>query len=255
MDRSAGAPDRSGGAALPALLAAAAAAAVIAGCNTMDGPATLTLPSAEYRRAFDACLDAARDAGMPALLADRGIGVIDTTPRHVGSLMEPWRLDSSGLQQTTQATLQYERRRLRFEFVPVGFTLPAAGGQGALRGPDVPGGREDRARFDLEHYDGPVELRAWVFIERGFTPGLKPGNWSLSLTTTWTDTVTNRVERREEDPATSAPTQWTPVARDDAMERTLMAGVERRMGQEPATAPPGDGAGGAGTAANAAGGR
>jgi len=211
--------------------AAAALAALLAlpACNSMDGPEVIHLTSRDYPEVFTACLDQARDAGMPAILTDRSIGIIETKPRHIGSFMEPWRLDSSGLEQTAAATLQFERRRVRFEFTPAGLTLPPPSGEGKLTGPLIPGSIPDEERFDLEHYDGPIELRAWVYVERGFTPGLKPGRWSLSLTTTWTDAARDNAPREPGDTSTRSPTEWTPIARDEAMERTLLARVQEQL--------------------------
>jgi len=205
------------------------AATLLPACNSMNGPEVIHLTSQQYETVFVACLDQARDAGMPAVLADRSIGIIETNPRHIGSFVEPWRVDSSGVQQTVDATVQFERRRVRFEFVPAGFTLPVPSGAQPLTGPDVPGSLAAEKRFDLEHYDGAIELRAWVFVERGFTPGLKPGRWSLSLTSTWTDTVTNNPHRESNDMSTRSPTQWTPIARDEPMERTLLARVQAQL--------------------------
>lgn len=213
-----------------ALAACAALFSLLPGCNSMNGPEVITLTARDYPMVFEACLDQARDAGMPAVLSDRSIGIIETKPRHIGSFMEPWRLDSSGLGQTAAATIQFERRRVRFEFTPVGFTLPPPRVEGALTGASVPGGVPAESRFDLEHYEGAIELRTWVYVERGFTPGLKPGVWSLSLTTTWTDTVTNvPTNGGRDDTTTRSPTQWTPIARDEAMERTLMERVQEQM--------------------------
>lgn len=208
-----------------------AAAALLPACNSMDGPEVISLSSAEYPAYFEACLDQAREAGMPAALADRTIGIIETTPRHIGSIFEPWRQDSTGIVQGAEATIQYERRRVRFEFVPAGFTLPAPSGEARLTGPDVPGSLADDRRFDLEHYEGEVQLRAWVYVERAFTPGLKPGTWSLSLTTTWTDPITNNPYRSSTDTTTRSPTTWTPISRDEAMERTLLANVQKQLEQ------------------------
>lgn len=212
------------------------AAALLSACHTMDGPEIVTLSSADYPRTFEACLDQAREAGMPAALADRSIGIIETKPRHIGSFVEPWRLDSSGLEQTASATLQFERRRVRFEFTPTGFELPAPGGDGTLSGPRIPGSLQAEQRFDLERYQGPIELRAWVYIERGFTPGLNTDPWSLSLTTTWTDPLSTQRTEGSDDTSTRSPTQWTPIARDEAMERTLLARVMASM-TEPTAAP------------------
>ncbi|MEY4826674.1 MAG: hypothetical protein RLZZ288_225, partial [Planctomycetota bacterium] len=140
----------------------------LTGCNTMEGDDSMQLGSQDYARAFDACVETGRDEGMPPSLADRGNGIIETEPRSIGSFFEPWRTDTSGPEQTLQSTVQYERRRVRFVFMPAEFEPEAIDGKGPFNGAAQPDSPTDRARFDLETYEGILELRTRVFIERGF---------------------------------------------------------------------------------------
>ena len=198
-----------------------AAAAALTACNTMEGESTVQLSSQDYGRAFTACIDAGREQGMPPALADRGNGIIETEPRSMGSVIEPWRTDVSGADQLVESTLQFQRRRVRFVFMPAGFEPEPIDGTSAFTGAAQPGSPADTRRFDLETWQGPVELRTRVFIERGFTPGIRSDAWSATLTTTTTEPV----RKGPKDDTTRSPTKWTPVGRDEAAERTITARV------------------------------
>jgi hypothetical protein len=202
-------------------------AIALTGCNTMEGEDSMQLGSQDYARAFDACIETGRDQGMPPSLADRGNGIIETEPRSIGSLFEPWRTDSSGPEQTLQSTVQYERRRVRFVFVPADFQPDTIDGKGPFNGAAQPDSPTDRARFDLETYEGILELRTRVFIERGFVPGIRTSTWSSTLTTTTTEPR----PRGRDDGTDRMPTQWTPIGRDEAAERTMMRAVRARLSE------------------------
>jgi hypothetical protein len=190
-------------------------------CQAPEQQDALRLDRGDYNRAFQACIEAGREQDMPPALADRGNGIIETEPRLVGSLLEPWRTDSSGIDQTLQATMQMERRRVRFIFVPEGFEPQAIDGQSDFQGAAAPGSPQDLARFDLETHEGPIELRTRVFIERGFRPGIRQNTWSGTLRTMTTEPQ----PKRRDDGTTRTPTQWTPIGRDEVAERLLTARV------------------------------
>ena len=200
----------------------ALAAAVLQGCHTTEGPASIRVDGADYGRAFTACIEVGREAQMPPALTDRGNGIIETEPRTAGSVLEPWRLDASGGDQVLENTLQFQRRRARFVFVPEGFEPEAIDGNSAFDGGAAPGSPTDAARFDLERHPGPLELRCIVVVERGFTPGNRPSTWSSRLATQSTDPDSKRLDDRTD----RQPTRWTPVGRDEAAERTLLARVQ-----------------------------
>ena len=202
-------------------------AVALTGCNTMEGDDSMQLGSQDYARAFDACVETGRDEGMPPSLADRGNGIIETEPRSIGSFFEPWRTDTSGPEQTLQSTVQYERRRVRFVFMPAEFEPEAIDGKGPFNGAAQPDSPTDRARFDLETYEGILELRTRVFVERGFVPGIRTNTWSSTLTTTTTEPP----PKGRDDGTDRMPTQWTPIGRDEAAERTMMRAVRARLSE------------------------
>lgn len=210
-----------------ACLLSVAGSGLLWGCNTLEGSDAMQLGSDTYAKAFDACIEAGRAQGMPPALADRGNGIIETEPRAIGSFFEPWRTDSSGPEQTLQSTVQFERRRVRFVFMPLGWEPEAIDGRGPFRGAADPDSPADRARFDLETYQGLIELRARVFIERGFKPGIRTSTWSSTLSTTTTEPKPKALD----DGSVRTPTQWTPIGRDEAAERTLMRDVRERLAE------------------------
>lgn len=192
--------------------------ALAAGCSTAGPDALLVQPSA-YEATFDAALDAARRDGLTPVLLDRRSGVIETEARVAGSLLEPWRIDNSGFDQTFENTLAYQRRRARFEFVPVGFRPTESTSDATLPGPDLTAVRQPP--IDLTQTDEPMELRVWVYVERAYVEGLRRNTWTRQGTTR-TRTVTPR------DQGTVEPaTYWTPSSRDEAYERRLLRQVEQ----------------------------
>jgi hypothetical protein len=184
-----------------------------------QGPAFLTIDSARYQEAFDAAMDAARANDMSPSLRDRRLGLIDSEPSIAGSIIEPWRTGGDSLGQAWENTLVFQRRRARFEFTPATFRESQGTGVPDLLGVTDP-------PLDLTTYDGAVELRVSVVVERSFAPGIRRDTWSSSGTS-------RAVIRR---PVTSpdTPTRpfWTPVTRDTAFERRLLAEVAVALGAE-----------------------
>lgn len=195
---------------------------LLAGCRSTDGPEAIRLDGPEYPRAFTACIEAGREAQMPPALADRSGGIIETEPRSMGSMLEPWRGDASGPEQGLESTLQFQRRRARFVFVPEGFEPEAIDGRTAFDGGARPGSPTDMSRFNLERHPGRIELRCVVTVERGFVPGNRPSTWSSTLATRSSDPA----PAKRGDGTDRQQTLWTPVGRDEAAERALLARVQ-----------------------------
>jgi hypothetical protein len=167
-----------------------------AGCAATRPAEILRIDAAHYQEAFDAALDAARRHGMAPELRDRRGGVIETHPVRAPSWLEPWRGGA-----TWESTAAMERRRARFEFVAA----------------DQP----DAAATDLSAWQGTIELRVWVVVDRAHSPGVRRDTWAKALTTRAT------ITRPATDPAAPVSDFWEPLHRDPDLEGRLLAEVEK----------------------------
>lgn len=211
------------------MLAAAGMCALLAwvgGCTTVEGPRVLTIHAPDYNAAFDAALDSAQAHGLRPVVTDRGTGIIETDARTSGSMLEPWRTDNSGFAQMVGNTINFERRRMRVEFVPADFTLPAPDPGAQVVGAALPGTTKAESRFDLLHHEGPIEIRAWVYVEREFRANQQIGSWTQRQTRYAGDPLDRQAPG---DLTTIAEGTWTPIGRDEAYERTVMADIQRRL--------------------------
>ncbi len=186
------------------------------GCATSDGPAYLTIDSTTYAHAFDAAIAAARANDMPPALRDRRRGVIETTPSIAGSILEPWRGGNASLDQAMENTIVLQRRRARFEFTPATIRDAAAGGPPDLLGLSGP-------PADLTSFEGAVELRVSVIIERAYSPGIRRSTWSSAGTSVAV------IRRPATDPEATTRSFWVPVDRDTAFEKRLLALVAESL--------------------------
>ena len=185
------------------------------------GPEVVILDSQNYALAFDAALAAANADGMHPVLVDRRSGVVTTDPAVAGSFLEPWKPHPSTARQGLENTLTQQRRTARFEFIPVRTGVSIEKQSGVLDGPNL----LSSTGMDLTTYEGLLELRVLVYVERRYTQGIRRGSWSL------------RQESRTkvlpaEEPWEQTPGWfWMPVTRDVARERELLASVESRLTQ------------------------
>jgi hypothetical protein len=211
---------------LAAILLAGASGAIGGCASEPPVPAVLAFPRAEYDRAFEAALEGARADGLQPVVVDRELGVIETAPRSAGSFLEPWRGDNAGLEDTMAHTVNFERRRARIEFVPQSFAPPTPALDAPAQGPAIPGSDRAEGRFDLTQFTGTVEMRAWVYLDRGFRPNQRIGAWTLSQETYSAD-PTQQQDRADE--STRTPTEWTPIGRDVPYEQRLMRRIAELM--------------------------
>lgn len=211
----------------------------LGGCAASHGPALTSIPRERYGEAFQAALDVIRDEDMITALRDRDGGVIETQPRRAAGILEPWRTDNDSFAQAAENTLALRRRRVRIEFVATDFAPPSVDPEAPLTGPDVLAGARspDGERSPLRG-SGPIEIRAWVTIDRADVTGVRRFAWTRRLTTVALDPRLP-IDPRE---GVEAAGTWTPSERDEAMERRLLAAIERRLetpavGQSQAPAP------------------
>ena len=199
--------------------------AVIGGCASDRGGHPMEIASRDYARAFDAACAASTKQGMPPLVEDRAGGIIESRPRLSGSLFEPWRIDNASLGQFTENTINKQRRRVRFEFLPIDFRPPEPTGEETLVGPVVPGSTIDEARsINLLSHDGEIEVRVWVYVEREFIPNLQRGTWSRVGRSYASNPL--EFEPSIDDGTTRTSGRWSSVGRDQDMEQRLLAQME-----------------------------
>lgn len=203
---------------------------LVTGCESAGKPSpgsSLSLGGIQYDICFDEVIRVASDSGMPAVIRDRSGGLVETSPRLCGSILEPWRQDNANFNQALENTVALQRRRARFEFVPAGFVAPPLVDSSALDGAPLPGSTDD-GLFDMRTYDGPLELRVWVYIERAFTPGLRNGTWSRSQLSFSSDPLAPE-KLTLESGATVDLSRWTPLRRDTAYEQRLIGLIRTRL--------------------------
>lgn len=191
------------------------------GCaSDSPGPSVLTVPRAQYERAFEAACEAARLEGLVPELADRQSGVVSTGPRLAGSALEPWKWGELTASDIVEGTFGFERRRAHFEFVPVGFSPTSSQPSAPLAGASLPGA-ERTAPADLEKGDGPIELRVSVSVERQFREGYQGSAYTRALGSYWRDATAAGTSGRD--------ATWTPIARDERFERLLLARIVEQL--------------------------
>ncbi len=202
---------------------------VLSGCaSPQPGASYMTVERSDYPRAFDAASEAARAEGLVPELSDRETGRLSTAAREAGSLIEPWTWGDLTASDLVSGTLGFERRRAHFEFIPVGFRPTAAGSDAPLSGPVLPGS-ERAVGMNLAdgsgEDEGALELRVTVSIERRFRPGYQGNPYTRALGSF------SRDEMVTEDEALAARDRsvWTPVARDERLERVLIARIADRL--------------------------
>ena len=175
---------------------------------------------------------------MSPALRDRRGGVIETEPRIAGSVLEPWRDDNATTEQAWENTFAFQRRRVRIEFLTEGFDPETSD---ELAGPDVIG--LDSPLRDLTTYEGRLEVRVLVYLERSYTFGVRRSAWTagarrqariidagvdVSATpppTDWERQHSIAEQRR----GTIRSSYWIPVSRDAAFERRILAAIQQRL--------------------------
>ena len=190
------------------------------GCATSEGTEFLTISAASYHHTFDTAVEAARDAGFTPSVKDRRSGIIETDPTMSGSLVDPWQGGISSWDQALENTISHQRRRARFEFTPIGFK-PSRSNEGSADEPDL--FDPDHKELDLTRATGSIELRVWVYVERAHAPGRRRSTWTRSRSRRMKIIPTIKNEEL-------APGQyWTPVQRDQAFERRLLAAISSQL--------------------------
>jgi hypothetical protein len=147
-------------------------------------------------------------------------------------VVEPWTWQQLTASDVVAGTFGFERRRATFEFVPVGFTPQSAAtsaGSAPLAGAVLPGSERgsgaDLSSSTRGEGDGLLELRVSVSVERQFRPGYQGTAYTRALGSFSRDVT----DEKAESPVARDRTSWTPVARDERLERALIAQIQSRL--------------------------
>ena len=210
-----------------------AACTAFMGCAGSQGPQMITIPSDEYQQAFDIAVSVAREHGMRPAFLDRRAGIIETDPVMGGSLLEPWYGDNADFNQSLRNTLARNRFRARFEFSRSEF-VPRTQGED-IPPVDLLGVTNDQ--WDLTTSTGQLDLRVWVFEERGHTVGQRRNTWTFIGSSTAFHVPVNG--KWDENPGTF----WTTTTRDKPAEKRLLAEVQEKLRSQNVVANAGDASG------------
>jgi hypothetical protein len=202
------------------------------GCaSDPSGPAYLAVPQARYEEAFKVACEVARAEGLVPETTDQKAGAIETVPKFAGSVIEPWAWSDLTASEIVEGTFGFERRRARFEFVPAGFRPSAPEGTAPLAGPILPGSERGQGA-DVARAAGDLEVRVSVSVERRFRPGYQGGAYTRSL-----GSYSRDVTLKDDPSVPRDRSTLTPIARDERLERLLIARLTKRLAEAPATAP------------------
>ena len=174
----------------------------VTGCASQAGPEKLLIATSEYERVFVSAIEVARRESLVGGLRDRRTGVIETEPEFAPTILEPWHAGGEPSSRLMESTISFQRRRARFEFSP----HPLA---------DV------GEAVDLTRYEGELDLRVFVHVDRMHTVGRRRSTWSRRVSS-----IEEVLEVDE-----SVTRRWVPAGRDTAMERRLLAALQTALSQ------------------------
>jgi hypothetical protein len=116
--------------------------AALAGCASPRIEPVVDVPAGRYAEAFQSAREVLRERRFVVDRVDARAGVITTRARTSAGLVTPWDGDQSTVEQEIDDAANWQLRRVRIEFVPVGegaARAAAVGGTGASRGVAAPG--------------------------------------------------------------------------------------------------------------------
>ncbi len=208
----------------PTTIALGGILALVSACaSPPQGSSVAQIAPRSYTNAFDAACAVAKEAGFRVVTADRQTGVIETAPAFMGSFVEPWEWDDMTLSQVGEASINFERRRLRFEFLPAGFQETASSPDAPIAGPAIAGSSRVKSA-DLARTQDALELRVVASVERRFQPGAQRNAWTRSITGTMTD-----VTVKDDGLSARDASRWTAFERDERLESQLLRAVEAQL--------------------------
>ena len=191
------------------------------GCSGAQGPEVVHIPAGQYDAAFSTAVELVRDRGWEPEFMDPRSGVIETAPVQAGSLLEPWHLNTDDTGAMLAYTVSKNRTRARLEFRPAGTEALATSEPEEISEADYLGLAPS---VDLAKTSMPLDLRAWVYTERGVTPN--------RMVSHWTGRIMAKPRQVPDDPQWETPPNgpmWIPADRDRHAERLLLADIQRSL--------------------------
>lgn len=152
-----------------------AAAMLAGGCTSAPEPRTFEVGAGEYGRAFDAAKQVIRDADFEMARVDAQGGIITTLPRSSSGYATPWLHHGTTIDDNTESLAHFQRRSVIVVFEPAGAAADAATPQTPASSPPPEGA------LDLREYDGALQARVEVIVERVYRPGRRPDATSVRL--------------------------------------------------------------------------
>lgn len=150
-----------------------AAALLAGGCSSAPEPRTFEVLAGDYGRAFDAAKEVIRDANFEMARVDAQGGVITTLPRSSSGYATPWLQHGTTIDDDTESLAHFQRRSVIVVFEPASAPADASTPQTTTPTPE--------GAIDLREYDGALQARVEVIVERVYRPGRRPDATSVRL--------------------------------------------------------------------------
>ncbi len=178
------------------------------GCSSPRATGPVEIGADRYGVTFDAARDVLRERRFDLARVDSSAGVLTTAPSVSAGLFTPWSRDQQTFDDELDDTLNRQQRTVRVEFQPV--EPPAEPGPHDLVGKPV-----------------TTRLEVRVTVERQHRAGQQPQPASITMSSRWQDPALQRRGLSE---------YGVTTRRDEALERTLIAEILERTGQQVADA-------------------
>jgi len=153
--------------AAPTALVLLLAAATLTGC-TAPRTSEVSIPEAEYARAFDIAKQVLRDSRFDLERVDARAGVISTSPKETTGILTPWETEQQTAGQELEDMIQHQQRVVRLTFEPVDGPGMATQSSDPDLDPSLdPAAADPAAAFvDLLGKPADTRLRVQVVLQR-----------------------------------------------------------------------------------------
>lgn len=204
------------------------ATVMVGGCASVPQDVSTSVPASNYANTFEAAKATLSDYRFVIERVDARAGVITTRAKPTAGLITPWDKEQSSTRQELEELINQDVRTVRVEFVPTAVNArePATSPRRATL---TPADEAVGDLVDLRSGSQDLECRVIVAVERLHRPGRL-----LS-------TKTIRGTRNYEDPELIrrglAPLSAEALGRDPALEKRLIAAIQKRAQNAAAPVP------------------